>query len=153
MDALHILTDDHQRMRQLVENTRLQDLTHEKRAGFDQLVRILKDHFNAAESLLYPEAARLRELRPALTAELEIHDRMKRFVKRIAKNRDDREFSNQLEKLLHRVEALCDREENNLFPQIWHQLPHLQLLQIGMLIQRHRNVVDQHASARGAAGD
>jgi hypothetical protein len=139
MDALRVLTEDQMLIDELLNEARSAAEPREKRLLFNDGLVLLNDHLSCAEKIVYAQLIHAPKGPDfLLTEQIEIHRKLRKLGSRIARIAAQREFSSQLEKFSQRVRHLFEREENLVFPSLWRSLTDLQLLQLGMEIQRAR---------------
>jgi hypothetical protein len=133
MDALELLHQDHQKVKELF-------LQAEDAEG-DELQRIcsqikneLQIHAHIEETIFYPAMQKYDELKDLVAESLEEHQEIKELLEEISA--DDEEIESKLEELMEVVEHHAeDEEEGEMFPKIRELVATAELEKMGEQLQ------------------
>jgi iron-sulfur cluster repair protein YtfE (RIC family) len=133
MDALELLKQDHQKVKDLFEQA-------EDAEGGDldkiceQIKTELEMHAHIEETIFYPAMEKYDELKDMVQESREEHQEIKNLLEEMNSNADD--IESKLEELMEVVEHHAeDEEEGEMFPKIRELIDAQQLAKIGEQLQ------------------
>lgn len=119
MDALELLKQDHQAVRELFEQ--LNDGKDDKRRKqiFDKINSELNVHTHIEETVFYPEMERIEELKEMVKEALDEHREVKELLEEIETLDFAKDGSESLiTELVENVEHHVAEEEDEMFPRV-----------------------------------
>lgn len=117
-DALGLLIEDHERVRQLFEQFEGADRPG-KRALAHQICQELKIHAQIEEEIFYPAARQALDDEDLVDEAVEEHAEAKQLIARIeAAGADEAEVETTVLELREAIEHHVDEEEGEMFPQV-----------------------------------
>lgn len=117
-DALSILTNDHDRVKQLFEDYDGAD-AQRKGAVARLICQELKVHAQIEEEILYPTARNTIEETDLVDEAVEEHAEAKQLIAQIeAAGGDSREIDGRVEELRAAIEHHVEEEETEMFPEL-----------------------------------
>ena len=119
MNALDLLTEDHQKVRQLFQQVqRIRD-NDEKKELFDQIDTELAVHAEIEETIFYPALEEHDELKDMVREAREEHEQVEQLLLEIEDlATEDTDFTPQLTELEETVEHHVAEEEEEMFPRV-----------------------------------
>jgi hemerythrin superfamily protein len=120
MEALELLKQDHQKVKELFEQAEDSEARAEQKRIFSQIKTELETHARIEESVFYPAMQKHEELREMVREALEEHQKVKSLLKEMEKLVDDNEkFEAMLSDLMENVEHHAEKEEEGkMFPKV-----------------------------------
>src|SRR4030095_5329170 len=120
MDALELLKEDHQKVKELFEEVEETEDEKEKTKIFSEIQRELETHARIEETVFYPAMEQHEELKDMVLESIEEHKQIKTLLKEIDNLRSDSEkFEPKLSVLMKNVEHHAEEEEEGkMFPKI-----------------------------------
>jgi hemerythrin superfamily protein len=120
MDALELLKEDHEKVKELFEEAEGTEDVKEKRKIFDQIQSELDTHARIEETVFYPAMEKYDELKDMVLESIEEHKQIKTLLKEIDNLKSDSEkFEPKLKVLMENVEHHAEEEEEGkMFPKI-----------------------------------
>ena len=120
MDALELLKEDHQKVKELFEEVEETEDQKEKTRIFSEIQRELETHARIEETVFYPAMEQHEELKDMVLESIEEHKQIKTLLKEIDNLKSDSEkFEPKLSVLMENVEHHAeDEEEGKMFPKI-----------------------------------
>jgi hemerythrin superfamily protein len=120
MNALDLLQQDHEKVKELFEKAEGADDQKEKERIFEQINSELETHAHIEESVFYPAMQEHEEFKAMVLESLEEHKQIKTLLKEIDNLRADSEkFEPKLKVLMENVEHHAEEEEEGkMFPKI-----------------------------------
>lgn len=120
MDALELLAQDHENVKQLFEQAEAAEEDKEKRKIFKQIKKELDTHARIEESIFYPAMQQHEELKDMVLESLEEHKQIKKLLReidRLGKTSD--RFEPKLKVLEENVQHHAEEEEEGkMFPKV-----------------------------------
>jgi hemerythrin superfamily protein len=120
MDALELLKQDHQKVKELFEQAEDSEAGTEQKRIFNQIKTELETHARIEESVFYPAMQKHQELEEMVREALEEHSQVKSLLKEMENLVDDGEkFESKLQMLMEDVEHHAEEEEEGkMFPKV-----------------------------------
>jgi hemerythrin superfamily protein len=119
MNALDLLIEDHQKVRQLFEQAQQIRDNDQKKELFDQIDTELAVHAEIEETIFYPALEQHDELREMVREAREEHEQVEQLLLEIEDlATEDTDFSSQLAELQETVEQHVAEEEEEVFPKV-----------------------------------
>ena len=132
MDALELLKQDHQKVKELFEEAEEAE-GKQQQDIFGQIKSELETHARIEETVFYPAIQKLDELKDMVLESLEEHKQIKTLLREIENLASDSEkFEPKLQVLMENVEHHAEEEEEGkMFPKIRQIMNKQQLEQLG----------------------
>jgi hemerythrin superfamily protein len=119
MNALDLLTEDHQKVRQLFQQVQQIRDNDEKKELFDQIDTELAVHAEIEEAIFYPALEEHDELKEMVREAREEHEQVEQLLLEIEDlATEDTDFTPQLAELEETVEHHVAEEEEEMFPKV-----------------------------------
>ena len=120
MNALKLLKQDHEEVKELFEQAEATDDTKEQRNIFKQIKKALEAHARIEEGIFYPAMEKHAHLKDLVLESYEEHKQIKILLKEMDDLVTDSEkFEPKLRVLQENVEHHAEEEEEgNMFPQV-----------------------------------
>lgn len=120
MDALELLKEDHQNVKDLFEEAEGTEDQKEKVEIFSEIQTELETHARIEETVFYPAMEKYPELKDMVLESIEEHRQVKTLLKEIDNLKSDSEkFDPKLKVLMENVEHHAEEEEEGkMFPKI-----------------------------------
>ena len=119
MNVLDLLTQDHQKVRQLFEQVQQIRDNDEKKELFDQIDTELAVHAEIEETIFYPALEEHDELKDMVRESREEHEQVEQLLLEIEDlATEDTDFTSQLAQLEKTVEHHVAEEEEEMFPKV-----------------------------------
>jgi hemerythrin superfamily protein len=120
MDALELLKQDHQKVKELFEQAEDSEVGTEQKRIFHQIKTELETHARIEESIFYPAMQKHQELKEMVREAIEEHSQVKSLLKEMENLADDSEkFESKLQILMENVEHHAEEEEEGkMFPKV-----------------------------------
>jgi hemerythrin superfamily protein len=120
MDALELLKEDHQKVKELFEEAEAAEDQKEKTSIFSEIQTELETHARIEETVFYPAMEKHEELKDMVLESIEEHRQVKTLLKEIDNLKSDSEkFDPKLKLLMENVEHHAEEEEEGkMFPKI-----------------------------------
>jgi hemerythrin superfamily protein len=119
MNALDLLTGDHQKVRQLFQQVQQIRDNDEKKEIFDQIDTELAVHAEIEETIFYPALEEHHELKDMVREAREEHEQVEQLLLEIEDlATEDTDFTSQLAELEETVEHHVAEEEEGMFPKV-----------------------------------
>jgi hemerythrin superfamily protein len=120
MDALELLKQDHQKVKELFEQAEDSEVGTEQKQIFHQIKTELETHARIEESIFYPAMQKHQELKEMVREAIEEHSQVKSLLKEMENLADDSEkFESKLQILMENVEHHAEEEEEGkMFPKV-----------------------------------
>ena len=132
MDALELLKQDHQKVKELFEQA--EEAEGKKQQDiFEQIKTELETHARIEETVFYPAVQKHEELKDMVLESLEEHKQIKTLLKEMDNLASDSEkFEPKLQVLMENVEHHAEEEEEGkMFPKLRQIMNKQQLEQLG----------------------
>lgn len=136
MNALELLKQDHEEVKELFEQAEGTDDSKEQRNIFKQIKKALESHARIEEGIFYPAMEKHAHLMDLVLESYEEHKQIKILLKEM----DDlvtgsEEFEPKLRVLQEIVEHHAEEEEGNMFPQVRELVDDIALEQLGRKLE------------------
>jgi len=120
MDALDLLKEDHQKVKELFEAVEETEDQKEKNRIFAEIQSELETHARIEETVFYPAMEKHEELNDMVLESIEEHKQIKTLLKEIDNlTSDSDKFEPKLQVLMENVEHHAEEEEEGkMFPKI-----------------------------------
>jgi hemerythrin superfamily protein len=120
MDALELLHEDHEKVKELFEEIEETEDQREKQTIFEEISSELETHARIEESIFYPAMQEHEELKDMVLESLEEHKQIKTMLREIDNLKSHSEkFAPKLKALMKNIEHHAEKEEERkLFPKI-----------------------------------
>lgn len=137
MDALELLHEDHENVKQLFEQAEATADHKQKRRIFAKIQTELETHARIEEDIFYPAMERHVELKDMVMEAREEHKQMKMLLREIDNLKSGSEkFEPKLKVLKDNVEHHAEEEEEGkMFPKIRHIVSEEELEQLGQELE------------------
>lgn len=149
MDALELLHEDHEKVKELFEAAEGTEEQKEKEKIFEQIQSELETHARIEETVFYPAMQQHEELKDMVLESLEEHKQIKTLLKEMENLKSDSEkFEPKLKVLMENVEHHAEEEEEGkMFPKIREICSQENLEELGKELESaKRNKRDRKAS-------
>ena len=132
MDALELLKQDHQKVKELFEEAEEAE-GKQQQDIFEQIKSELETHARIEETVFYPAVQKHKELKDMVLESLEEHKQIKTLLREIESLASDSEkFEPKFQVLMENVEHHAEEEEEGeMFPKIRKMMNKQQLEQLG----------------------
>jgi hemerythrin superfamily protein len=132
MDALELLKQDHQKVKELFEEAEEAE-GKEQQDIFEKIKSELETHARIEETVFYPAVQKHEELKDMVLESLEEHKQIKTLLKEMDNLASDSEkFEPKLQVLMENVEHHAEEEEEGkMFPKLREIMNKQQLEQLG----------------------
>jgi hemerythrin superfamily protein len=132
MNALDLLTEDHQKVRQLFQQVQQIRDNDEKKELFDQIDTELAVHAEIEETIFYPALEEHDQLKNMVREAREEHEQVEQLLLEIEDlATEDTDFTSQLAELEESVEHHVAEEEEEMFPKVREIFDEAALEQLG----------------------
>jgi hemerythrin superfamily protein len=120
MDALELLKQDHQKVKELFEQAEGIEDSKEQKQIFRQIKKELETHARIEETVFYPAMRKHKELEDMVLEAIEEHKEVKALLNEMDELVNDSEkFESKLTALMENVEHHAEEEEEGkMFPEI-----------------------------------
>jgi len=119
MDGLEILKQDHQKVKQLFEETTHASNRNQRKDLFDEIDTELEIHAHIEETVFYPALEQHEELQDMVAEALEEHQEVKTLLEEIEElGSESHDFGGKLQELMESVEHHVAEEEGEMFPKV-----------------------------------
>lgn len=140
MDALELLKQDHQAVKNLFDQIDDAEDGKQRKKLFDQIDTQLNIHAHIEETVFYPEMQKIDELNDMVEEALEEHQEVKTLLEEMeGRDPEDDQFIASLGELMENVEHHVAEEEDEMFPKVRERCDQATLDRLG----------DQLESAKG----
>ena len=140
MDALDILKQDHQKVKELFhEATRGKDL-------FDKINIELEIHAHIEETVFYPALEQHEKLKDMVAEALEEHQEVKTLLEELEElGSESHDFGVKLQELMETVEHHVSEEEGEMFPKVREVFDEKELEELGSQLISAKGVQQREA--------
>jgi hemerythrin superfamily protein len=119
MDALELLKQDHQAVKDLFDQIDDAEDGKQRKKLFDQIDTQLNIHAHIEETVFYPEMQKIDELKDMVEEALEEHQEVKTLLEEIeGRDPESDQFIASVEELMENVEHHVAEEEDEMFPKV-----------------------------------
>jgi hemerythrin superfamily protein len=141
MDALELLHEDHENVKQLFEQAEGTEDHKQKRKIFDQIHTELETHARIEESVFYPAMEKHEELKHMVLEAIEEHKQVKTLLREIDNLKSGSEkFEPKLKVLMDNVEHHAEEEEEGkMFPKIREIVSQEELEEVAQELEAAKN--------------
>lgn len=148
MDALELLKEDHQKVKELFEEAEGTEDEKEKRKLFDEIQTELETHARIEETVFYPAMEKREELKDMVLESIEEHKQVKTLLREIDNLKSDSEkFEPKLKVLMENVEHHAEEEEEGkMFPKVRQIFSQQELESLGQELEAAKNKRQRKAS-------
>jgi hemerythrin superfamily protein len=148
MDALELLKEDHQKVKELFEEVEEAEDQKEKTRIFSEIQAELETHARIEEAVFYPAMEQHQELKDMVLESIEEHRQIKTLLKEIDNLKSDSEkFEPKLSVLMENVEHHAEEEEEGkMFPKIREICSQEDLEKLGEELEAEKNKRQRKAS-------
>ena len=148
MDALELLKEDHQKVKELFEEVEEAEDQKEKTRIFSEIQAELETHARIEETVFYPAMEQHEELKDIVLESIEEHRQIKTLLKEIDNLKSDSEkFEPKLSVLMENVEHHAEEEEEGkMFPKIREICSQEDLEKLGEELEAEKNKRQRKAS-------
>ena len=147
MDALELLKQDHQKVKELFEKAEEADGKEQEKI-FDQIKTELETHARIEETVFYPAVQEHEELKDMVLESLEEHKQIKTLLREMDNLASDSEkFEPKLKVLMENVEHHAEEEEEGkMFPKLRQIMGKQKLEQLGADVEEAKGQRQRKAS-------
>ena len=147
MDALELLKQDHQKVKELFEKAEEADGKEQEKI-FDQIKTELETHARIEETVFYPAVQEHEELKDMVLESLEEHKQIKTLLREMDNLTSDSEkFEPKLKVLMENVEHHAEEEEEGkMFPKLRQIMGKQKLEQLGADLEAAKGQQQRKAS-------
>jgi hemerythrin superfamily protein len=133
MDAVELLKQDHQKVKQLLTEAKETEDRKEQRQLFKEIKNELDTHARIEESIFYPAVAEHEELKETILESIEEHKQVKTLLREMSRlGSTSEKFKAKLKVLADNVEHHAEEEEEQvLFPKVRKLMNSSQLEELG----------------------
>jgi hemerythrin superfamily protein len=148
MDALELLKEDHQKVKQLFEKAEATEDHKEKNRIFSEIQSELETHTRIEETVFYPAMQKHEELKDLVLESIEEHRQIKTLLKEIDNlTADSEKLEPKLSVLMENVEHHAEEEEEGkMFPKIRQICSRQDLEALGQELEAAKNHPRRKAS-------
>ena len=146
MDALELLKEDHQKVKELFEEAEGTEDQKEKNRIFSEIQSELETHARIEETVFYPAMQQHEELKEMVLESIEERRQIKTLLKEIDNLKSDSEkFEPKLKVLMENVEHHAvehhaeEEEESKMFPKVREICNAEDLEQLGQELEAAKN--------------
>jgi iron-sulfur cluster repair protein YtfE (RIC family) len=147
MDALELLKQDHQKVKELFEKAEDADGKQQEKI-FEQIKTELETHARIEETVFYPAVQEHEELKDMVLESLEEHKQIKTLLREMDNLASDSEkFEPKLKVLMENVEHHAEEEEEGkMFPKLRQIMGKQKLEQLGADLEEAKGQRQRKAS-------
>jgi len=147
MDALELLKQDHQKVKELFEKAEEADGKQQEKI-FEQIKTELETHARIEETVFYPAVQEHEELKDMVLESLEEHKQIKTLLREMDNLASDSEkFEPKLKVLMENVEHHAEEEEEEkMFPKLRQIMGKQKLEQLGADLEAAKGQRQRKAS-------
>jgi hemerythrin superfamily protein len=147
MNALELLKQDHEEVKELFEQAEGADDSKEQRDIFKQLKKALESHARIEEGIFYPAMEKHAHLKDLVLESYEEHKQIKILLKEMDDLvTDSEDFEPKLRVLQEIVEHHAEEEEEgNMFPQVRELVDDTALEELGRKLETAKGIQSQAA--------
>jgi len=148
MDALDLLKEDHQKVKELFEAVEETEDQKEKNRIFAEIQSELETHARIEETVFYPAMEKHEELTDMVLESIEEHKQIKTLLKEIDNLKSDSDkFEPKLQVLMENVEHHAEEEEEGkMFPKIRQICSQQDLEELGQELEAAKDKGQRKAS-------
>jgi hemerythrin superfamily protein len=133
MDALELLKQDHQKVKELFKQGQQTENRKEQKQIFKEIKSELETHARIEETIFYPAMEEHEELKDMVLESLEEHKQMKTVLRELSRlSANSERFKPKFKVLKDNVEHhAVEEEEGKMFPKIRDLIDRTELEQLG----------------------
>jgi hemerythrin superfamily protein len=148
LDALELLKEDHQRVKELFEEVDATEDDKQKRKLFKEIKKELETHTRIEESVFYPAMQEYEQLKDMVLESIEEHKQVKKLLRELGKlSKNSDRFEPKLKVLQENVEHHAEEEEEGkMFPKILEVLDATELEELGEELEAAKHQRQRKAS-------
>jgi hemerythrin superfamily protein len=147
MDALELLKQDHQKVKELFQQADGTRDPNEKKRVFDQIETELETHAHIEETVFYPTLEKREELKDMVAEALEEHQEVKALLEEMEDLQSDSgELESKLQELQETVGHHVEEEEGEMFLKVRELFPEEELEQLGSQLEAAKGKQHRQAS-------
>jgi len=148
LDALELLKEDHQRVKELFEEVDATEDDKQKRKLFKEIKKELETHTRIEESVFYPAMQEYEQLKDMVLESIEEHKQVKKLLRELGKlSKNSDRFAPKLKVLQENVEHHAEEEEEGkMFPKILELLDASELEELGEELEAAKHQRQRKAS-------
>ena len=136
MDALELLKQDHEKVKELFEEVEGTEEPEQKKEIFKQIKKELETHARIEEGVFYPAMEKFEELKDMVRESYAEHKQIKMLLREIEESGDNEEFEAKLQDLQENVEHHAEEEEEGkMFPQVRELIDEAELEELGQELE------------------
>jgi hemerythrin superfamily protein len=137
MDALELLRQDHQKVKELFQQAEAMEEGKEQKQIFGQIKKELDAHARIEETVFYPAMEKYEELKDMVLEAIEEHKQVKTLLREMDELVSDSEkFEPKLKVLMENVEHHAkEEEEGKMFPKVRKLLDQTALDKLGQQLE------------------
>ena len=151
MDALELLKQDHQKVKELFEQAKAMEEGKQQKQIFRQIKKELETHARIEETVFYPAMEKYEELKDMVLEAIEEHKQVKTLLREMDELvSDSGKFEPKLKVLMENVEHHAEEEESEMFPNARKAMGDEQLHELGKQIQSRKQELQSGLLTRAA---
>ena len=140
MDALELLKQDHQKVKQLFEQCQTAKDKKQQKQIFKEIKTELETHTRLEETIFYPAIEEYEELKDMVLESLEEHKQVKTVLREMSRLSPSSErFKPKFKVLKDDVEHHAEEEEGKMFPKIRRLIDSAELERLGEQIEQAKH--------------
>lgn len=139
MNAIKLLTEDHNKVRKLFGKVKASDSNSEKNKLFKQIKQELEIHTHIEEKIFYPKVRENKEIEDIVAESLQEHHQVDVLMREIENLTDDSEkLEPKMKVLMEDVEHHAQEEEGEMFPKIEENFSDSELRELGEKLEQEK---------------
>lgn len=147
MDALELLKQDHQHVKELFQQADGTQDSNERKQLFNQIETALEIHAHIEETVFYPALEEREELKDMVAEAREEHQEVKALLEEIEDLQSDGdELDSKLQELQETVEHHVEEEEGEMFPKVRELFQQGELERLGSQLESAKGKQHRQAS-------
>jgi hemerythrin superfamily protein len=145
MNALEILKQDHQKVKELFQEARRGE-QNKRKDIFDKIDTELEIHAHIEETVFYPALEEHEELKDMVAEALEEHQEVKTLLEEIEElGPESHDFGARLQELMENVEHHVEEEESEMFPKVREVFDEEELEELGNQLNSAKGIQQREA--------
>jgi hemerythrin superfamily protein len=145
MNALEILKQDHQKVKELFQEARRGE-QNKRKDIFDKIDTELEIHAHIEETVFYPALEEHEELKDMVAEALEEHQEVKTLLEEIEElGPEGHDFGGKLQELMENVEHHVEEEEGEMFPKVREVFDEEELEELGNQLNSAKGIQQREA--------
>lgn len=139
MNAIKLLTEDHNKVRKLFGKVKASDSNSEKNKLFKQIKQELEVHTHIEEKIFYPKVRENKEIKDIVMESLQEHHQVDVLMREIENLSDDSEkLEPKMKVLMEDVEHHAQEEEGEMFPKVEKNFSDSELEKLGEKLEQEK---------------